>query len=149
MFKKLSVGSELESYCGRCKMVLNHRVVAMVDDQPRRVRCLTCNSEHNHRVAKAKTKTTTRKSSGSSSTRRSSSSSSSQSSAAARWSALVSTWNDETAKPYNMYETFKVEDRITHVSFGKGVVTEIPGPDKIITLFESGEKMLMQGKTRL
>ncbi|CAM2067845.1 hypothetical protein SCOR_20870 [Sulfidibacter corallicola] len=144
MFKKLGVGSELESYCGRCKMVLNHRVVAMVDDQPRRVRCLTCNSEHNHRVAKAKTTTTRR----ATSSRSKAASSGSKASAASKWNALVSNWDDAIAKPYNMYETFKVDDRITHVTFGKGIVTEIPGPDKMITLFESGEKMLMQGKVR-
>jgi len=28
--KKMKVGSELDSYCGRCKMELNHVIVAMV-----------------------------------------------------------------------------------------------------------------------
>lgn len=142
MIRKKSVGSEIESYCGRCKMTLNHIITAMVDELPRRVRCLTCSSEHNHRVAKTatrskkSTKTKTKKT-----TKR-------KSSLAARWTNATSDWNDSEARAYNIYESFRVNDLVKHSKFGNGVVTEIPGPDRMITLFESGEKMLMQGKQR-
>ncbi len=140
MIRKLSVGSEMESRCGRCKMTLNHIITAMVDDQPRRVRCLTCSSEHNHRVTK---KATTKKPKAKT-TRRSKS----KNSLAARWTTATTDWDESQARSYNIYESFRVNDRLEHSKFGKGVVTEIPGPDRMITLFESGEKMLIQGRVR-
>jgi len=143
MIKKLSVGSELDSYCGKCKMVLNHAVVAMVDDQPRRVRCLTCQSEHNHRLpSSSKPKSSRAKSS------RRASGATSKSGRSSRWQTLMSGWDDAKAKAYSIYETFEAEDQVKHVKFGPGVVVDVPEPEKMIALFESGEKMLMQGKTR-
>lgn len=47
--KALTAGSEIDSYCTRCRMDLGHRIVAMVRDAPKRVICQTCNSEHNYR----------------------------------------------------------------------------------------------------
>lgn len=142
MFRKMSVGSELESICGRCKMTLNHIITAMVDEEPRRVRCLTCGSEHNHRVPK---KTTTKKKTTKKTTTRKSKS---KNSLAARWTTATSEWDDNQARSYNIYESFRVNDLVKHSKFGNGVVTEIPGPDRMITLFESGEKMLIQGRVR-
>lgn len=143
MFRRVSVGSELDSYCGKCKMVLNHMVTAMVEDAPKRVRCLTCNSEHNHRVTKAKST-----SSGAKRTRSTSKKSSSKVSAGAQWQGLVASWDDAAAKPYSIFSTFSVNDYVTHSTFGRGVVLDTPSPDRMIALFESGEKMLMQGKKR-
>lgn len=144
MFRKMSVGSELESHCGRCKMALNHIITAMVEDLPRRVRCLTCGSEHNHRVTKSSTSKTKTKSSVKKTTTRGKG----KNSLAARWSTATSQWDDNQARAYNIYESFRVNDLVKHSKFGNGVVTEIPGPDRMITLFESGEKMLIQGRTR-
>jgi hypothetical protein len=50
--KPLTAGSEIDSYCTRCRMDLGHRIVAMVGGAPKRVICLTCNSEHNYREPK-------------------------------------------------------------------------------------------------
>jgi hypothetical protein len=144
MQKPLSVGSDIESYCGRCKLDLNHVVVAMVDNMPRRVRCLTCGNEHNYRLPKSKTVKTSRSRSSSSK----SSSAARKTSAAGKWHAVIATWSDESAKRYNIFETFEVNDFVSHTKFGKGVVTDVPAPDKIIALFESGEKMLIHGKKR-
>ncbi|MDJ0836148.1 MAG: hypothetical protein QNK37_06490 [Acidobacteriota bacterium] len=144
MQKKIGVGSELDSYCGKCKLLLNHVVVAMVESDPKRVRCLTCQSEHNHRMPKPKSSGSRSRSSGSSRTTKTRS----VASAAARWQALLADWDEEAAKSYSIYETFSVNDWVSHPKFGKGGVIEVPGPDRIITLFESGEKMLMQGKKR-
>lgn len=144
MQKPLSVGSDVESYCGRCKLDLNHAVVAMVDNVPRRVRCLTCGNEHNYRLPKAKATKKVR--SRSTSTKKASTTK--KTAAAGRWNAVIATWREDEAKRYNIFETFAVDDFITHSKFGKGVVTEVPAPDKIIALFESGEKMLIHGKQR-
>ena len=142
MIRKIVVGSELESYCGKCKMELNHVVVAMVDDAPKRVQCLTCKSVHNHRLLKTKVKKTAKPK------KKKTRAKSSKVSATAKWNALMPQWDDASAKPYSIYDSFSVNDWIDHGKFGRGGVTEVLGPDKIITLFESGEKMLMHGKKR-
>jgi hypothetical protein len=44
-----SVGSEVDSWCGKCKEVREHRIVAMVGDEPKQVVCNTCGSRHNYK----------------------------------------------------------------------------------------------------
>lgn len=54
---KLSVGSEIESWCGKCKEMREHHIVAMVGGEPKQVICVVCSSRHNYRAeppAKAK-----------------------------------------------------------------------------------------------
>ena len=142
MYKRIVVGGELDSYCGRCKLVLNHAITAMVDEAPKRVRCLTCQSEHNHRLPAAR-KTKAKKSTGTRTKRASSTMTGSN-----RWRQALAGWDGGTTKSYNIFDNFNVDDWISHGKFGNGLVIEVPGPDRIITLFESGEKMLMQGKRR-
>jgi hypothetical protein len=47
---KLSVGSELDSWCGKCKEMTTHNIVAMVGDQAKQVICQVCSSRHEHRT---------------------------------------------------------------------------------------------------
>src|ERR1700689_1165734 len=48
--KPLRAGGEVDSYCTKCRMVLNHRIIAMVGNTPRKVECSTCNSHHLYRA---------------------------------------------------------------------------------------------------
>jgi hypothetical protein len=48
---KLSVGGELDSWCGKCKEMTTHNIVAMVGDQPKQVICQACNARHDFREA--------------------------------------------------------------------------------------------------
>ena len=141
--KKITVGSEMDSWCGKCKMELRHAVVAMVDGLPKRVRCLTCFSEHNHRAVKAAVKAVTK-------TRRKGQKSPSRKAqeTAAHWASLMADWDETRARKYSVFGSFQVNDCVVHSSFGKGVVFHVPGPDRIITLFENGEKLLLQGRIR-
>src|SRR4051812_14432518 len=50
MSKPLRAGGEVDSWCTKCKMLLNHRVIAMVGGTPVRVECSTCMSHHNFRA---------------------------------------------------------------------------------------------------
>src|SRR3954468_24540373 len=50
MVKALKAGGEVDSWCTKCKLVLNHRIIAMVGTTPVRVECSTCNSHHNFRA---------------------------------------------------------------------------------------------------
>ncbi len=48
--KRIGVGTEVESWCGKCKEMRTHGIVAMVGDQPKQVICQSCGSKHNHRA---------------------------------------------------------------------------------------------------
>src|SRR4051794_25166782 len=50
MSKPLRAGGEVDSWCTKGKLVLNHRVIAMVQGTPVRVECSTCGSHHNFRA---------------------------------------------------------------------------------------------------
>ena len=39
-------GDDVEAWCTRCRMNLNHRVIAVVGNSIQRVVCLTCGSQH-------------------------------------------------------------------------------------------------------
>ena len=47
---KLSVGSEIDAWCGKCKEIREHHIVAMVGGEPKQVICVVCNSRHNFRA---------------------------------------------------------------------------------------------------
>lgn len=47
---KLSVGSEIESWCGKCKEMREHHIVAMVGGEAKQVICVVCSSRHNYRA---------------------------------------------------------------------------------------------------
>jgi hypothetical protein len=46
---KLSVGAEVESWCGKCKEMTTHNIVAMIGDTAKQVICKICNSRHDFR----------------------------------------------------------------------------------------------------
>ena len=48
---KMSVGGEVDSWCGKCKEMTTHNIVAMVGDQPKQVICQACNARHDYRDA--------------------------------------------------------------------------------------------------
>ncbi len=54
----IRLGDVIDDHCARCHMILDHSVVAMVGEEVKRVRCRTCNNEHDYRQAKAPPKKT-------------------------------------------------------------------------------------------
>lgn len=46
---KYSVGAEVESWCGKCKEMRAHHIVAMFADLPKQVSCVMCKSRHGYR----------------------------------------------------------------------------------------------------
>ena len=45
----LRPGGNVDSWCGKCKMLLAHTIEAMVGDRPARVHCNTCKSPHGYK----------------------------------------------------------------------------------------------------
>ena len=46
------LGDIIDDHCTRCHMLTDHSVVAMVGEEVKKVRCRTCNHEHDFRHGK-------------------------------------------------------------------------------------------------
>jgi hypothetical protein len=132
---KIAVGSTVDAYCTKCKIVLAHTVMAMDGAKPRRVRCNTCNGEHNYRAAKPvakaaakksekKAKTTTKK------TRQT-------------WEEVMQEASARPHKRYTMSGSFGEGDWIEHATFGLGCVQSFIAPNKITVRFADATRLLV------
>jgi len=50
----MRLGDIVEDYCTRCKLSLDHSIVAMNGEEVLQVRCRTCNGEHKYRKNRGK-----------------------------------------------------------------------------------------------
>ena len=44
----LRLGDDIDDYCPKCKRVTNHVIVSFLEEEPAKVRCRTCYSEHDY-----------------------------------------------------------------------------------------------------
>jgi hypothetical protein len=47
--REIRLGDDIDDFCVRCKRVMNHNVVSVLDAKPAKVRCRTCHSDHDFR----------------------------------------------------------------------------------------------------
>jgi hypothetical protein len=102
------VGTYVDAACGKCKSVTSHIVLAKLGDKPTRVECRTCHAMHAYRLPGVK-----------------------KASAASRalpkatpaetWAARMRQAKGE-AVPYLPGGHYAVGSRLSHPSFGEGVV---------------------------
>lgn len=158
MSKPLRAGGEVDSWCTKCRLILNHRIIAVVAGVPARVECSTCGSHHKYRARAPGEKAP---STGSSA--RASSASGSSSSRGTRslvtkaqqaaldrersWEKAIAGRAVSEFKPYRVDLTFAEGDLIRHKKFGDGVVTRVLDPRKIEILFKDEARTLAQGLT--
>ena len=144
MPKPLGPGSEVDSYCTKCKLDLNHRIISMDGDKVFKVECLTCRGHHRYRRPKSAEpapRATTRRA------------------AADRApkpkpiDQLRKTWEQaimgSTPADFIAYRidlAFSPGQLVRHKKFGDGVVNEVIDPGKIEVLFQDGPRTLAQGR---
>ncbi len=46
---EVRLGDVIDDYCVRCKRIMNHSVVSVLNGEPAKVRCRTCHSDHDYR----------------------------------------------------------------------------------------------------
>jgi hypothetical protein len=51
--REVRLGDDIDDYCVRCKRIMNHAVVSVVNAEPAKVRCRTCHSDHDYRHEQA------------------------------------------------------------------------------------------------
>ncbi len=47
--RDVRLGDDIDDFCVRCKRVMNHAVVSVINAEPAKVRCRTCHSDHDYR----------------------------------------------------------------------------------------------------
>ena len=47
--RDIRLGDDIDDFCVRCKRVMNHAVVSVVNGEAAKVRCRTCHSDHDYR----------------------------------------------------------------------------------------------------
>ena len=157
MGKPLHAGGEVDSWCTKCKLVLNHRIIAMLGTKPARVECSTCNSHHNFRAlapgdkpaasANGASTATRRTASGAASTRAPTKAVQAALDREKTWEKAVSGHTVAEFKAYRVSSMFEEGELLKHSKFGDGVVTRIIDGRKIEVLFKDEARTLAQGLT--
>lgn len=155
MSKPLRAGGEVDSWCTKCKLFLNHRIIAMVGGTPARVECSTCGSHHNYRArapgekAPAAARTSSASSAGPRSVRATSATKAQQAALNRErsWEKAVSGKGVNEFKSYRVNQIFSEGDLIRHKKFGDGIVTRVIDANKVEVLFKDEPRTLAQGLT--
>jgi hypothetical protein len=50
--RKVRLGDVVDDYCSRCRLLMNHGVMAVANNEILKVRCNTCMNEHPYRKGK-------------------------------------------------------------------------------------------------
>lgn len=138
MTDNYTTGGYIEALCTKCKLELGHTIIAMLDNVPQRVKCNTCNGEHNYRN-KPSVKTRTRSAADGRKTK----------CRKADYDEQISvlTGGDlSNARKYSMEDNFKKDEIIDHPAFGIGIVLSVIQNDKMEILFKDGPRMLIQNR---
>ena len=135
-------GGTIDSWCGKCKLMLAHTIEAMVGDKPARVHCNTCKSQHSYKAHPPNT--TTRQ------PRQRDAAGQPESqpprTRTSRYQSLLKAKNTAVAKIYSQKDKYEQGDVLEHPTFGRGVATAIKDGSKIEVLFESGSRTLVHGR---
>ena len=46
---EVRLGDIIDDFCVKCKRIMNHAVVSMLNGEPAKVRCRTCHNDHDYR----------------------------------------------------------------------------------------------------
>jgi hypothetical protein len=138
----LKPGGNVDSWCGKCNLMLAHTIEAMVGDKPARVHCNTCKSQHNYkpyRPGEAPRQVREREERGPLGPQPGKA-------RASHYQELLKGKNMALAKRYSPKDKYAPGDVVEHPSFGVGVATALKDGTKIEVLFEDGPKVLVHGR---
>lgn len=146
--KPLSAGSEIDSWCTKCKMDLGHRIIAMVGGAPKRVICQTCGSQHNYRAPKSAPTTARTRSNNSAkgpSVPRVTQKAKAEAERLNEWEHRIAGQRVDAFTRYSMNQRFAVDQLIVHGKFGEGYVVEVLEDGKVNIMFRDGPRTLAHG----
>jgi hypothetical protein len=129
-------GGDIDSYCTRCKLDLEHIILAMVGGAVVKVQCKTCGSIHRLKGMPAVRPESSRK----------------EGAAAKTFASCRVLWEAGLREasgpelPYDMERSYRDGDVVVHSIFGKGVVQKTFFK-KCTVLFKDKERMLVTSNT--
>jgi hypothetical protein len=138
-----SVGKETLAYCTSCKMDLNHVIVAMKGDRIAKAQCFTCKKEHAYKAPKGVTEPPKKKKK----TKAELAEEQTATSIEAEWTKLMAAHKDAPVKNYSAKGMFVLGDKISHATFGDGIVGKLIYPNKIEVIFRTDIKVLIYAGT--
>jgi hypothetical protein len=155
MPKLLRVAGEVDGWCTKCRLVLNHRIVSMKNGKPHQVECLTCRAQHLWRPnAPGDTPATAGPGNGRT---KSAAARATQSGRPPRvtnamrqeqqWEKAIAGRGPTEFKTYNVGGNFREGDLLRHKRFGDGVVLRVIDAHKVEVLFRDEPRTLAQGLT--
>lgn len=138
-----AVGEDIEALCGKCGTVW-HVVMAKMGQKIAKVVCKRCNGHHLYRTEKGPDApadtagATPRTATGRRSRART---------PAPPAPAPIPAFDpSKPPRPYLPAQSFAPGERVTHPTFGSGVVTGSPGPGKVEIAFPIGRRVLAAAK---
>jgi len=137
-----AVGRDIDHRCTKCKAVLAHTIIAMVDEQPARVRCNTCGAERKYRLTKAATKKAPAKRKTGVGSRRALPRKDDATLARERFERLAGDRDRATATPYTAQILAEKGLMVDHKTFGYGVIETVMGT-KATVVFEDAARTLI------
>ena len=51
--REVRLGDVIDDFCVKCKRIMNHSVVSVLNSEPAKVRCRTCYNDHDYRHEQA------------------------------------------------------------------------------------------------
>ena len=137
MLEKKSAGDNIASVCTKCRLTLDHIIVAMDGETIAKVKCRTCGSTHRFRkpgspLPEKRVRVATKKES---STR----------TAEILWETCLAEAKGKQ-RTYEMAGKYRVGDIVEHQVFGKGVVRKIY-INKCNVLFRDKERLMASGNS--
>lgn len=147
-------GDDVEAWCTRCRMNLNHRIIAVVGRSIQRVHCLTCGGDHKYYPPKYEKsadgeKRTVRVSASSGEKGRKTGSIRAADKALGEWTTFMKDMPPETIpRTYRISESYGPSEFIEHPKFGTGRVVDILGSERIEVVFKDGRKVLVCNRGR-
>jgi hypothetical protein len=146
--KKPRVSGEIDAYCTKCRLDLNHRIVAMLGETVKRVLCLTCNGEHNYRrPAAEREKEKERKANNRAvhaGTAGRKTAPRAERTQKAIWEHAITGQPANAFKAYNTKGSYATGELIRHTRFGDGVVARVMDAQKMEVIFEDGPRTMAQ-----
>lgn len=140
----IRVGGEIDAVCTRCRLVTNHRIVAMVDGLVKRVICLTCDSQHNYHQPPGEKRPAAAKVRRVSKDMKKTSDPGGGGRVFAQWMQKRQQLSESQLqpRPYSLKDSYEVGEAIEHPKFGLGFVQRLIAANKMELMFENELKVL-------
>ena len=126
-----STGQSIDSYCGKCKLSLDHTIMVMDGEVISKVRCMSCGSSHKFRSptdAQKVRKPRAKKAAGEEAT------------AEIIWETGLAAAKGKE-RDYDRAAKYRVGDVVNHLTFGKGIVMKLYA-NKCDMLFKDRERLM-------